>query len=77
MNVNYTYDKKTEENIKRFESYLYQYENCLRERLAGDNLSRDDFSRAFLTNEGRLSIINKITKIQDLAIPVSIEFTGV
>jgi len=76
MNVRYTYDKKTEENIKIFESYLYQYENILNERLANDNLSRDDFSRAYLSDSGRMSIVNQIIKIKEMSIPISIEFTG-
>ena len=77
MLVKYTYDDETEKNIKRFKSYLAQYEELLRAKHKKQGLERNAATEAYFCDAGRNSILEQITKIQSLAVPVSIEFAGV
>ena len=76
MNVKYTYDEKTEENLEKFRSALSEYEELLKKKIDERGLYDIDARNAFLHDSGRISILNQMTKIHSLAVPVSIEFTG-
>lgn len=78
MLVKYKYDDETEKNIKRFKSYLAEYEKLLIAKLKEEGLENtgNGYPQAFYDDTGRKSILEEITKIRSLAVPVSIEFIG-
>jgi hypothetical protein len=77
MLVKYTYDEKTEENLKRFKSVLFEYEALLEKKIKERGLHDNEARVCFLEDAGRKSILNQLVKITSVAIPVSVEFAGV
>lgn len=77
MNVKYTYDEETEDNIKRFKLYLAQYEEILSFELNKRGYKDQEYQRAYLEDAGRKTILDSLNKIYSLSIPESISFIGV
>jgi len=77
MDVKYTYDKKTEENLKRFKAVLSEYEELLIRKIEERGMFKQEATEAYFSDAGRKSILEQMRKITASAIPVGIKFTGI
>jgi len=71
--MEYTYDEDTKRRIDEVKLILSQYEKLLQEKLRKRGLTGYDLNRAYLNDEYRQLLLDRLTLIYSLAIPVSIK----